>query len=170
MRILILLLAFCSFSYGQNEKIEVEGVVTYFHNSNLGNKADIGSKVYFRPAKYSDTLNKDFSRLRYFEVVVNTNKMTSKYKKQTPASKEKAEKENDSLQHYKKLTDDTIDSFKDDVLKATVDGTGRYKVELPSGFYEIIIVSSNRKGRKLNRFVEIKEDETMDLDFEFGRI
>ncbi len=159
-------------SNSQNENIEVDGIVTYFFNENLGTKADVSSKVYFRPAQYSDTLNKNFSKLRYFEVLVGASSYASKYSKPNRKTLAKRKRNVDSLNLYKKLTDDILIQIKDKSYKTSVDGVGRFNIKVPKGFYEIIVVSSNRKGRKLNRFVEIKNQQQMDLDldFEFGRI
>ncbi|MGG5486298.1 hypothetical protein [Gaetbulibacter sp. PBL-D1] len=157
-------------SYSQEEETTVEGIVTYFHNETIGNRADTGSIVYFRPAKYTDTINNSFYKLRYFEVYLNSSALTAKYIKPSDKKLEEIKRNTDSLNFYDELTDKAIKNISSETFKTSVDGTGRYKIKLPNGLYEIIVISSNRKGRKLNRFVEIIDNKPVDVDFEFGRL
>lgn len=168
--LIIILLIFSNPILAQDKIVEVEGVVTYFFNDNLGNKADTGSNVFLRAAKYSDTINNTFAKQRYYEIIVNANSMTSRFIKKTPDREAELKSATDSLKLYRKLNKAFIQENKDVFFKATVDGHGRYKSKVPEGLYEIIVFSKNRSGRQLNRFVEIEKGTPMNLDFEFSRI
>ncbi|MBI3878514.1 MAG: hypothetical protein HY301_00415 [Verrucomicrobia bacterium] len=162
------------------QKGELNGVVTYFFNSNFGYKPDVGAEIYVFPVDaYSD-----------FDPSVITEYQTMKHAMSWSKSTDQRLRQ-DSQKILSKYSSPVESAWKDldarvvkmalpaevgdKTIRLTADGNGAFKRSLQPGTYYTIIRSKHRQdmsvseisGKIFVRKVEIKSGEEASLDAKF---
>jgi len=136
------------------ESAKISGVVTYYFNSNYGDKPDIGAEIYVVDSvalpefKYEDV--KDFFlAIIYRDILV----LSKRQKMPIPAFIQNQvvklklddkvafdESDKNAYQNIQKLMNS------DKAIKTVADGSGNYSVKVAPGTYYVLIKSNNREG------------------------
>ena len=166
-----------------SERSSLSGVVTYYFNENYGDKPDVGAKITIN--KIGDKNENAVESL--YEKFTTARKMTllSYTKKKDPKFAEYTNELNE-LGIYSQSDLDKLDTelatilikrtSKEGVKNITVDGNGKYLIQLEPGFYEIIMTSKGRtalstteiSGKVFVKNIEIKSNESVILDNSFS--
>ncbi len=159
----------------KTEPAEVTGVVTYFFNNNLGDKPDIGAKVYllentnkinhssldsFLTISVDKKNYKDLQDLKEMDIKLSALGIpTAKESLQMRADEsEKVLKRltlfnAETEEKYHLLDSRSNEQFLELISKSnmqtTVDGSGRFYIKVPPGEYTTLIVSNGREGNSI---------------------
>ena len=169
-----------------SEQSTLSGVITYYFNQNYGDKPDVGARITINKI---ENLNDNDVESLYDKLKSSKANMTllSNTKKRDPKFTEYTN-ELIKLGINTQNDIDTLDTklatilmhrtSKEGVKNITVDGSGKYSIQLDPGIYEIIIKSKGRKslsvteidGQVFLKNIEIKPNESKVLDnsFSFG--
>jgi len=130
------------------------GVVTYFFNDNYGDKPDVGAKIIVCKYKEGESFLKQF---REYNTARHYRVMMSYLKKNDTKRHEYLQKLADmgiyTDEDFDKLDKDTSSGLinltvteSSNFKNLTVDGTGKYSIQLPVGKYEVIFQSKILPG------------------------
>lgn len=141
-------------SKNNKESAKISGVVTYYFNSNYGDKPDIGAEIYIVDSlalldfKYEEV--KDFFlAIIYRDILVSSKRQKMpipafiqnqvvKLKLDDKAAFDESDK--NAYQNIQKLMNS------DKAIKTVADGNGNYSVKVSPGTYYVLIKSNNREG------------------------
>lgn len=169
--ILSISLMFCG-----TKMVKVTGVVTYF-NEALGQKPDVGAKIYF--LNISELNEDDMDSLRSFCTSWCYTKYSPSHLKNT-AKVRKWELDpfvnNDSLLKVDLAEaidrEIAVEYFKDlmrstngEDLICTANGSGEFNINLPAGRYSILVEFFNKRTILIDRFQDIQLDQYLPYDF-----
>lgn len=159
----------------------IKGVVTYYFNDYQGYKPDIGAKVFVTKIN-CDTIKEYLSVSKDVAFVDELNAIRgikshfsdylSKIKYYAKDSIEYDKKEKLANAQFFNATKSVVN----EIYKTSVDGTGRYSIDVPPGEYNVIVVSSGRQNLNLleingnikieRTFVKSKITSNTDVVFE----
>lgn len=167
-----------------SERSTLSGVVTYYFNENYGDKPDVGAKITINKIgnineNAVEVLYEKFTTARLYMALLS-------FTKKKDPSFTKYTNELNKLGIYTQSDLDKLDTELGTILinrtsmegakKITVDGNGKYLIQLDPGFYEIIMTSKGSTalstteilGKVFVKNIEIKPNESNVLDFRFG--
>ncbi|HXL57277.1 MAG TPA: hypothetical protein VN958_13520, partial [Chitinophagaceae bacterium] len=166
---------------------KLEGVVTYYFNSNYGDKPDVGTNIIicnkkdlrkgiidslrlFMSSKFSvnqinfyEDLIKEYNQYKFgdYKTQVET------FKKIINQSKDRLNKLNISLEQFDKIKEQITDFKLQFSIKKTheviCDGNGRYEASLPSGNYCVLAQSNHRNNFKTGEILGVLEMEEIGI-------
>lgn len=132
------------------DKSTIKGVVTYFFNKYQGDKPDLGAQVWLIDSTKANGYNQPLSDTFYYgyfyrNLYAGARKVPNDVKEQI--KKWGVEKDED----FKSIDERAMRNFLNiennpNLLRTTVDATGRYSFEVQPGTYYIIIKSKGRNG------------------------
>jgi hypothetical protein len=166
------------------EKTSLSGVVTYYFNKNYGDKPDVGAIITINKI---ENLNENALESLYnkFDAAKLKMAMLSNIDKKDPKFTEYTDELN-KLGIYTQSDLDKLDmelatilikrTSKEGVKNITVDGNGKYSIQLDPGYYEIFMTSKGRtalstteiSGKVFVKNIQIKPNESNVLDHSFG--
>jgi len=173
-------------STAEKTKGEVKGMVTYFFNDNYGYKPDIGSEVIIHKVN-KDSLHDVINEFQDVKSAIRLKKFyektghKGKYYDDIVTSvlkKHNINEDKDYNEFCKNVISHVLLSeYSNGVIKLSVDGNGVFESELEDGFYEIIVKSKNRSSlntaeglnKVLNKIIEVKNGDTVNVKFEFDK-
>jgi hypothetical protein len=173
---------------GQNSK--VGGIITYFHNQTIGDRVDLGAKVYLVNVDsirgLEEKMNFTMATLDTFFTVTLMKGIYQYENKKKPSEKFVAD---NSVYHFtdKQKMDElenrvinimqTLEMMNRPTIlkKTTIGGDGKYEFSVSEGIYYIIMKSKNRTGvTKADIYgmiypkkIQIKEEEVKDVSHNF---
>jgi predicted nucleic acid-binding Zn-ribbon protein len=166
-----------------NKNGSLTGVVTYFFNDNYGYKPDIGSKVIIHKTNKENSLNEQFSRYRraktYLSLLSYLKKKDSNRVKYETELKKLGINSEEDFKALDKETATQLIGLSSVIAKETetitVDGNGKYSINLTPGFYEVVIQSKGRnditmtevRGKIKYETIEISPNEASTIDAKF---
>lgn len=178
-------------------KYTVKGVVSYFYNTNYGDKPDTGAKAYVLTDGDMKTLNTSYEQIyRYLISYLRAENAALESKSATLArararGKEKAEADKAIENANQKLAEQVAinKSVGDSVSKAvfrlemstwdskrvTSDGNGVFTKKVVPGKYYVLVISAHRQhttvtevsGQIAVKKAEVKDDD-VEIPFKFG--
>ena len=167
----------------KSQQATVSGVLTYFFNSNYGDKPDIGSSIYIMDSTKLNGL--DVGKIFKFQYGASYRRMAEHYKARkddipVDVATALVEYGVETEAKYKQLEEEATDAFlrltvSKDVVKLTADGNGAFSKELQPGSYYVVMQSKHRQSLNMievngsieYRPIKLEPGQQKDMSFSF---